>query len=250
MVEVRDNAYEKVHSDAPPVMRFMAERGVAPRTHVTYLSSYQRAKMSRNIDHSLKRPSLSWTGILLLLTLSAPPLMAESVTIPFSADVTRSRPDKKNPHSRGKMFVSKDGVRGESLRDGIQIVMIYPAIEKTTWILAPDQKIYSERKGISPSRPFLPDDPNSPCRRDKSLICRAIGTEKIDSRQTIHWEIAQRGPDHLEIPQAHLWIDTRLGIAIRERYADGLQVELSNIQEGPQPVELFQIPKDYQKQAP
>ncbi|WP_420903556.1 hypothetical protein [Candidatus Magnetaquiglobus chichijimensis] len=128
--------------------------------------------------------------------------------------------------------------------------MIHLAKEKTLWILLPKQKTYSERKGVSQNRPPLPDDPDGPCRRDKSLICRQVGTEKIDSRQTIHWEISQRGPDQREIPQAHLWIDPRLGIAIREQYMDGLQVELSNIQEGTQPVELFQIPKDYQKQAP
>ncbi|MEO5347040.1 MAG: hypothetical protein H7834_11770 [Magnetococcus sp. YQC-9] len=128
--------------------------------------------------------------------------------------------------------------------------MIHNTPEKTIHTLFPNQKLYTERKGVTQTRPPLPDDPTSPCRTDKTLICRPIGTDTIDSRKTIHWEIVQRGPDHREISQAHLWIDPRLGIAIRERYADGLQVELANIQEGTQPVELFQIPKDYQKQTP
>ncbi|MBF0271651.1 MAG: hypothetical protein HQL98_06290 [Magnetococcales bacterium] len=174
---------------------------------------------------------------------AAPPVM-----VSFSADVTRTRLDKKM-QTRGRMYVSPEGIRGESQRNGVAVVMIHHTARKTVWTLIPSQKSYTERTGVEPARPPLPDEANSPCRHDKSLICRQVGMENLEGRRTLHWEIRMRGPDNRESLQAHLWIDPRLGMAIREQYADGLSVELSHIQEGPQPSELFVIPENFQKTA-
>ncbi|MBF0614421.1 MAG: hypothetical protein G8237_05800 [Magnetococcales bacterium] len=177
-------------------------------------------------------------------------LMAEPNPISFSAEVTRSRADKKGVSTRGKIHVSPEAIRGETTNKGITTILIHHTTRKTVWILNPSQKNYLERPTTDAGRPPLPDDPNSPCRRDKQILCRQIGPETVENRQTIHWEILTRTADHREHSQTHLWIDPRLRFALREHHADGLIVELTQIQEGVQPAELFQIPQDFQKIAP
>ncbi|MBF0190495.1 MAG: hypothetical protein HQL99_05015 [Magnetococcales bacterium] len=209
----------------------------------------------------MQRPlSIGFRGWFLLVTAgltgTIPPATAfgaeaaEVTPLAFSAEVIRTRPDKKSQNqTRGRLHVSPEAIRGESQRNGVTVIMIHHTARKTVWTLIPSQKSYTERTGVESARPPLPDEPNSPCRHDKNLICRQTGTETIDGRRTLRWEIGTRGSDHRETLQAHLWIDPRLGMAIRERYADGLSVELSNIQEGPQPPELFTVPENFQKTA-
>ncbi|MBF0628065.1 MAG: hypothetical protein HQL91_07575 [Magnetococcales bacterium] len=204
----------------------------------------------------MMKPLDSWLlrigGALLLTTLGplVPAQAADADLLSFSADVVRSRADKKSPVTRGKLYVSPEAIRGEGPRNGVLVVRIHHPHRKLVHILIPSQKIYSEQTGIEESFPPLPDDPQSPCRTDKKMICRQVGNEMIDGRRTFHWEIATRGADNRESFQAHLWIDPRLKMAIRERYADGLTVELNNIQEAPQSLELFVVPQDFQKVTP
>ncbi|MBF0341789.1 MAG: hypothetical protein HQL95_12640 [Magnetococcales bacterium] len=187
-------------------------------------------------------------GILANLTVPMAQA-AETDGIAFSAEVIRTRGDKRT-QTRGKLHVSPEGIRGETTRNGTPVIMIHNTARKTVWMVQPAKKSYTERTGVEQKRPALPDETGSPCRMDKNVLCRQVGTEQIEGRRVVHWEIAQRGPDNREIPQAHLWVDPRLKMAIRERYADGMQVELTSIQEGPQPAELFVVPVDFQKITP
>ncbi|MEO5334709.1 MAG: DUF4412 domain-containing protein [Magnetococcus sp. YQC-5] len=172
----------------------------------------------------------------------------ESRMVSFSADVKRLLTDRKTT-VMGKLFVSPEGIRSETVRNGMPVILIHKPTRKTIWTVFPNEKSYMERTGIAISRPPLPDEAESPCRTNKGFMCRQVGTETLLGRSVMHWEIVIKGPER-DVPHAHLWVDTRLQIAIREHYADGLVVELTNIQEGPQPATLFAIPTEYQKVAP
>ncbi|MBF0127505.1 MAG: hypothetical protein HQM02_09875 [Magnetococcales bacterium] len=166
--------------------------------------------------------------------------------VSFSAEVTRIQGNPKTT-STGKMYVSPEGIRTESVRDGVSIALLHKPEQKKVLTLFPAQKNYMENEvGVTLSRPPLPDEPDSPCRTNKAFKCRQVGQEKVNGRAVIHWEIVIQGQDR-EVPHAHLWIDPRLLIAIRELYPDGLSVELSNIQEGTQASQLFSVPGDYEK---
>ncbi|MBF0296224.1 MAG: hypothetical protein HQL96_13630 [Magnetococcales bacterium] len=173
----------------------------------------------------------------------------QSAILPFSADVTRMEKNRKGS-DKGRMYVSPEGIRTESERDGVRIALLHRPERKSVATLFPDQKSYMENVvSVALSRPPLPDEPESPCRSGKAFVCRQVAREMLNGRAVIHWEIVMKGPDR-EFPHAHLWVDPRLRIAIRESYADGLTVELTNIQEGEQPASLFTIPEEYRKMAP
>lgn len=192
---------------------------------------------------------LLFSLIGLSVILTTPTLVcAEPLKLPliaFSADVKRQNADRKTT-LLGKMIVSPEGVRSESERDGVRIVRIHKLAQKTIWTLFMAEKTYTELIDVALSRPPLPDEPESPCRTNQELICTLLGPATLNGRSVMHWEITTKGPQG-NTPYAHLWIDQRLKIAIREQYADGLIEELGNIKEGDQPAHLFDIPKDFKK---
>ncbi|MBF0180141.1 MAG: hypothetical protein HQM03_08965 [Magnetococcales bacterium] len=198
---------------------------------------------------------MRWLTILLSMLIVSPLLAAggevtrQPAIVPFTAEVTRMEKNRKRI-DKGRMYVSAAGIRTESERDGVKIALLHRPERKTVATLFPDQKSYMENEvPVALSRPPLPDDLESPCRSGKALVCRPVAKETVNGRAVIHWELVLKNSDR-ELPHAHLWVDPRLRIAIRESYADGLTVELTNIQEGEPSASLFTIPDEYRKMAP
>lgn len=163
----------------------------------------------------------------------------------FSADVVRLAPKDLGGRSKGRMYVGRMGVRTESVREGMRVWMIFRPAEKKVWTIFPDRKLYTERLG-QVGRPPLPQDPESPCKKDRAFMCRSVGAEKLGNRNVQLWEIAIQTPQGPK-PYARIWVDNALKVAIREHYVDGLQVTFEDIKEGPQPEGLFVLPADYTK---
>lgn len=167
--------------------------------------------------------------------------------VEFSAKVTRSDAAHPDTPTTGMMYVGRAGIRTETNQDKQAVWMIFKPSSKLVWTVFPNQHTYMERTGLSLDWPPLPEDKNSPCR-SKHFRCKKIGTETVNGRSALRWQINlvdEKG----ESAYAHLWIDPRLNIAIREKYADGLAVEMQHIQEAPQAAHLFELPADYKKVA-
>ena len=143
------------------------------------------------------------------------------------------------------MFVGTQGIRTETVHRKQPVWMIYNPSQKTVWTVFPEQKTYMEQIGIPMDRPPLPDEPNSPCQ-SKLFLCKPGQQQVIHGRHTIRWTLLRRDKKGVQ-PYAQLWIDSRLKIAIREQYADGLTIEMVKIQEQPQPDQLFRLPDGYRK---
>ena len=71
--------------------------------------------------------------------------------------------------------------------------------------------------------------------------CKKLGSERLNGRNTQKWEITStRGG------KGYLWVDPRLAFVIRMQDQEGL-TELRNIEEGPQPPNLFELPAGYRR---
>ncbi|MBF0448420.1 MAG: hypothetical protein HQL67_09490 [Magnetococcales bacterium] len=196
------------------------------------------------------KPSLSLLFFLALMGFCSD-LQAAELTAPpeFSADVVRTeiRPEKRI--TRGKMFVSRYGVRTEGNKNGQKIVVIFRPKKKIVWTLFPDLKRYEERVGLVVERPPLPRDPKSPCqKREAGLYCQLLGESEVNGRITEHWLISRPDKNKL-ITVMQLWIDRRLKVAVREQFPDGMVVDLFNIVEKIQSVKAFVVPSDYVKNS-
>ncbi|MBF0174498.1 MAG: hypothetical protein HQL83_13835 [Magnetococcales bacterium] len=167
----------------------------------------------------------------------------------FSADVVRRNTKENNRVTQGRMYVGRHGVRTEGERAGQKVWMIFKPEEKLVWTLFPQQKVYTVSEGMVIGRPPMPDEQESPCRKDPQFVCREMGVQAIGGRETRLWDISLRSsaPGGSIEPYARMWVDVGLKIAIREAYVDGLEVNMENLKQGAQPQSLFDLPAGFQK---
>jgi hypothetical protein len=187
--------------------------------------------------------------LLIIFTILFPSILVAEERKPiveFSADVIRVIPGKPKTVSRGRMYVSRFGIRTEGTKKSQPVVFIFRPKKKVVWTLLPAQKLYEERLGLVVKRPPLPMDPNSPCKIDKGVVCQLLGNVIFNKRKVEHWLISRRTPKKL-IPIVQLWIDRKLKVALREKFLDGMTIELQNLQEKAQKIKLFVVPKEYKK---
>jgi hypothetical protein len=76
----------------------------------------------------------------------------------------------------------------------------------------------------------------------KGETCRKQGPDTINGRPAVKYDLSCYG----EV--CHLWFDVKLHVLLK-RESKWSSTELRNIQEGPQPASLFEIPADYAKAA-
>jgi hypothetical protein len=74
---------------------------------------------------------------------------------------------------------------------------------------------------------------------------RMIGKETVNGRETEKWEFTQQR--NQKTSRSVQWYDPKLKLAVREELPGGYIRELKNIQEGAQPVSLFELPQGYSK---
>ncbi len=184
---------------------------------------------------------------VVLVHLSGIAYAAHSLAVEFSADVIEIYPKDPSKNFKGTMYVGNDIMRKDFFHDNMQAVMILDLVKQTATMLMPDAKTYMIMKKEDMEALFshvighLPKAlSDGPCAGRSDLICREIGQEKIDDRDTEKWEIKSA------TGMTYQWINRRLKVIIREEFPDHLY-ELRSIKEGPQPENLFQIPIGYRK---
>jgi hypothetical protein len=78
---------------------------------------------------------------------------------------------------------------------------------------------------------------------------RMLGTESLGGRTVEKWEMVSSG-DGTQSQTSYQWYDPALEQSIRQEFPGGFVSELKNIQVGPQPTSLFQVPAGYKKMDP
>ena len=127
------------------------------------------------------------------------------------------------------------------------------------YFVRPAQRVFMDAKQSSELTQLLvPVDPDDPCRQWQAMAqiagvtdqgaawrCERIGDEAIAGRRTIKYRgISPREDRYL------IWIDPRIDFVVRLEADDGSTVEVADIQEGPQPAQLFEMPAGYVKFDP
>jgi len=171
----------------------------------------------------------------------------------FSADVV-----DHNTHGQGrgptKVYFGKNKMRfdavGDAQRGGGSVIF---DLKNESWIvLMAQQHMYMEMPStMMESRGmfhfFQTGDPSDACAdwlkvdENKGGTCRKVGTETVNGRSTIKYECTNAKGE----PGA-AWFDSKLRFPVKWEGKNG-SGEMQNIQEGPQPASLFEIPPGYTK---
>jgi hypothetical protein len=162
----------------------------------------------------------------------------------FSADFSETFGNSGQEAQRGRMYLDEPGMRMETTEEGEPVVMIIRFAENDMLSLVPGEKIYMKIPYA-----FVVDGQNARLEQKFAGPCaefaqrEKLGSDTVAGRATEKWRCAGSYEDEADATE---WYDPELGIPLRAEDEDGGRFELSNIQVGSQPANLFQPPADYQ----
>jgi len=113
------------------------------------------------------------------------------------------------------------------------------------------RRMIAEGGGARPeTREWIDTERGIVLRRETSngqrMQWRRLALDLMDGRYAERWEVMLEGPSGLPA-RSFIWIDSELGIPVREEHEGGLVRELRNIRVGRQPSELFDVPVGYKR---
>ena len=195
----------------------------------------------------------SLTRCLCIVALSVVSTRAIAQT-EFSADVVTTK--QSGSSVAMKLYLGKDKMRIESMDQGRenQGVGILSFSTQTVIVLMKQQQKYMEMPAAqSPGQRlmynfFQTGDVENACgdwqkiARNQSGTCHKVGHETVNGRNTVKYEGTNSKGE-----SGYFWLDPQLRFPVKWQEKDNSGGELRNIQEGPQPASLFQVPAGYTK---
>lgn len=186
-----------------------------------------------------------FTFCLACLLLFAAALSAQTE---FSADMVNTWGGSKQT---ARVYAGNDRVRIESQLTAEAAPTILDLTSRITRVVVADRKLYMEgAPGTSLQRGyafFRVTNVEDACDTWQKLVlrpgesCRKIGHAALKGGDAVEYEGKSSEGD-----VSHVWLDTKLAFPVKWDSKGG-GGELRNIQEGPQPSALFEIPADFQK---
>lgn len=170
----------------------------------------------------------------------------------FSAELVDTQ--RADHPTRSKMYFAKDKVRFEpgqqDPRSGGKVIINLTA--QTTTVLMDQRKMYMEMPAQMASQRtaynfFRTGDAEAACTdwtqqpQNKGGTCHKVGSDTVNGRSTVKYEATNAKGD-----TGYVWIDPKLRFPVKWQGKNAAW-ELQNIQEGPQPASLFEIPAGYTK---
>ena len=170
----------------------------------------------------------------------------------FSADVVNNERGDKGPT---KVYFGKDkmcfDVKDDSEARGGGAVIF--DLSKESWtVLMAKQHVYMEmpskmmeNRGMFAF--FKSGDVENACsdwlklERNKNGTCHKVGSETVNGRNTVKYEGTNASGE-----TSSVWLDSKLRFPVKWQGKNN-GGEMRNIQEGPQPASLFEIPAGYTK---
>lgn len=174
----------------------------------------------------------------------------------FSADVVNRKTENVGVK---KLYAGKDKVRleleGRNTSFGPSALILDEAQQKTVALMT-ERRVYMDAPPIM-AAPLIAQfwrvsDVNDACPQWKKTSeqagpnknwgsCTKVGNDSLNGRSAVKYEgVSTRGE------KSYVWVDTKLHCVVKTDGAEG-SIELRNIQEGPQPANLFEIPAGYTK---
>ncbi len=205
---------------------------------------------------TISRSCSTWLGLLGLISFL---ICGGTVALAqqFSADLVATA-DGAAATSTGTLRVFNGKVRIETpdFADGFFLI---DGPNHVAYFARPAQRIFMDAKQSSRlTRVFAPVDPADPCGQwqtmaklagaaefDDTWRCEREGEEVIDGRRAAAYRAIRPSGKHFVG-----WIDTDLKFPLQIKMEDGATIALRNVQEGPQPAGLFEIPAGFRKFDP
>lgn len=208
-------------------------------------------------------------GPAIVMALTLTPLVTSlCLAQEFSADVVSAN----DTGSTSRVYVGRANLRLQTLKSGQpEASVIWDGTQKSTTILLDADHSYIvgntsplfnaafNASGVPTLvRFFQPKDASDPCSewnnavlpyRDSThapphFACQSAGTEAVNGRPAQKWAVTTTQDGKTQ--SGHVWIDSRLHVVSKSQDEDShSEMELKNIQEGPQPDAVFQIPAGY-----
>jgi hypothetical protein len=172
----------------------------------------------------------------------------------FSAELVNINAAGEAAGAPGKIYVADSKVRIET-PDVLLGFLVVDTAAPSAYLVWPTRLMFAESRQSSPlSRLFVPLDPGNPCLQWRLMAdvagfpdqetqwhCDAQDDESVDGRRALKFKtVSPRG-------QGIGWIDPELKFPLKIETEDGKIFAVRNIQQGPQPAELFEIPSAYRK---
>jgi hypothetical protein len=183
------------------------------------------------------------------LVLAAGWAMAQSE---FSADVIDTH--KQGSPTQAKIYFAKNKIRFDAVdrdpKSGGAVIMNLAT--QSIIIIMPQQRMYMEMPAQAGEQRqmftfFQTTDVENACgdwlklENNKGGSCHKIGGEAVNGRNTVQYEgTNSRGET------SQVWLDPKLRFPVKWQGKNG-GGELHNIQEGPQPAGLFEVPAGFNK---
>ncbi|MFH1036085.1 MAG: DUF4412 domain-containing protein [Pseudomonadota bacterium] len=180
-------------------------------------------------------------ALVCLCTLSLT-LAGAALAMEFSADVIRKGMGQE---STSKFYIKDKKMRMDNMAGpmgpGFSIVR---QDKQVMWMVSPAQKSYFEMPLQGPAAMSPPTQGDEKLPGEVSR--KELGKEVIDGHPCIKYEIAyQAGGQDMRI---HQWLAQDLKLPVRTAAVDGSwSMEYKNINKGPQPDSLFEVPAGFQK---
>lgn len=187
--------------------------------------------------------------LLGLLSCAAPEQDTQSAPLGFAADVTMV--DAADPEFAGVGRLHSAGTlaRLVSSVDDVSMVFIAEMGGEDFITLFPEQRLYMVTAwpdAAAGLESWFVRDQADPCgaAADAYMTATALGNERVQGRAVEVWRCSRdNGAGQSAVYT--LWHDPSLGWPLRMEEDRGLLIEVSNIREGAQPPELFQLPPGY-----
>ena len=169
----------------------------------------------------------------------------------FSAEVVNNQTPTKTPT---KIYFGKNKIRFENVgndeRGGGSVIMDLKT--QSYLVLMPKQNMYMEMpesmmEGRGMVQFFKSGDAENACPEwltladNKGGTCHKLGHETVNGRDTVKYEGTNAKGE-----SKTAWLDAKVRFPIKWQGKDS-SGELRNIQEGPQPASLFEVPAGYSK---
>jgi hypothetical protein len=176
----------------------------------------------------------------------------------FSASVITTNSTAETTTEAGRVLVADGKVRLElpDFPDGYFIVN--PAAN-SAFFVRPGKRVFMEaRQSSRLAQILVAVDPEDPCQQWQEVAvitgaanpgrpwqCARSKVQSADARGMMQYEVTA--------PDAHryeVWIDPKIKFPVRIRAEIGTAIEVTNIQEGPQPETAFELPPGFGKFDP
>lgn len=172
----------------------------------------------------------------------------------FSADFVETDLAHPSKNCTGKIYMNilhnPKGMRRVTVYPNRQQILLWRTGAHQFFVLDPARKVYwePEVQRHAVARVLRSDEPES-LDLSPTASSRYVGEEKVNGRRAKHWEISETLPDGRHLVWQY-WEDIRLRACLKSIKPGVSSYDLTNIREGSQPADIFDIPEGFREIPP